>query len=201
MQTGLIALVATIALGLSPAAAETPNQAMWSSAHRAQYRALKRQVRREYRAMKQVKRQRPLSPVEKQRFTALKEARGCFNEVTFKRVAGHGTLAAAGGMLAAELTALLRGNSGPIRMTGVSLTSLGLSMGPAYTLYQESRRSRARGIVHANSAGVPVSGLLRDSARRPLLQEAQAKRDLAKVMSRPSLTSANHVTEMADSLR
>jgi hypothetical protein len=199
MRTVLIVLAATFALGSTAAAKDKPGA--WSGAHRSQYRALKRQVRQDYRALKRTKRQRPLNPVENKRFTALKEARGHFTDVTFKRVAAHGTLAAAGGMLAAELTALFRGNSGPIRMTAVSVASLGLSVGPGYSLYQDGRRSRARGIVQARRAGVPVSGLLQASARRTLLQEAQAKRDLAQVMSRPSLNSAARVTEMADSLR
>jgi hypothetical protein len=204
MRIILIAIVA--ALVLEPTPAEARGRAGgkgpgWSSVHRTQYRALKQQVRGEYRALKRVRRQRALTSAERRRLSALRDARDSFSDATAKRMLGHGVVAITGTMMAQELASFFGGHSGGGRLGLVTACSLGLNVGPGYSMYLDSRRTRARGIAQARRAGVPVPAALATSARRTLLLEARAHRDLAGVMSEPSLAGAARATELANSLR
>jgi hypothetical protein len=207
MRTTLIVIAVISALGAAPAAAKNNaggQAAKWSETHRQQYRALKRQVRGEYRALKRIKRKRALSPVEKQRYDTLKNARMHFSESAIKRAGGYGSVALAGGLMGAAIFDVPTGMKAwqyTLRLGTVSVCSLGLTGGVAYTAFEGSRRSRARGIAEARKAGVHIPDEIRTSARRTLLLEARAKRDVARMMAEPSLKSSASVRALAHSLR
>jgi len=194
-------LVTVCALSAAPAQAqgEAPS---WSRAERTQYRAFKQQVRQAYKALRQIKRQRPLSPAEKQRLDTLKEARGSFSSAAFSRVGGYGLLAGSAGLVGGSILAPSHGVGSHVASIAMSsLMGFGLSLGPGYTCFTEAARHRARGVAQGQRAGIQAPPELRGVARRTLMMEARAKLDVARMMAQPSVSSAAQVRSLADSLR
>jgi hypothetical protein len=169
-------------------------------AYMREYRALKRQVKQQYRALQQASRVRVLTPMERQGLDHLREARSELFGATFYSLLAGTVATGAVALTGLGAAALIKNPSWTtVGQAGSSAFMSFMMLGPVAAARASRDLCRALAVSHAKQAGLTPSERLLAPTRETLRIRAEA---LCASTSAAMKTRAraNDLVQLADSL-